>query len=50
MAARGLLHSTDAVLQALRTEDGTVEGLLFFGMDVTESVRSRSLSVDRNEP
>jgi hypothetical protein len=36
------LTYTDAVLQALRGEDGEIEGLAFFGMDVTEQVRSRS--------
>jgi DNA-binding CsgD family transcriptional regulator len=30
----------DAVLQALRGEDGEINGLVFFGMDVTEQVRS----------
>jgi DNA-binding CsgD family transcriptional regulator len=35
------LTYTDAVLQALRGDDGEIEGLAFFGMDVTEQVRSR---------
>lgn len=45
-----MLSYTDAVLQALRGEDGAVEGLVFFGIDVTEQVRSRSLSTDRVAP
>jgi DNA-binding CsgD family transcriptional regulator len=32
------LTYTDAVLQALRGDDGEIEGLAFFGMDVTEQV------------
>jgi DNA-binding CsgD family transcriptional regulator len=44
------LTYTDAMLQALRAEDGAVEGLVFFGMDVTEQVRVRSLSADRIAP
>jgi DNA-binding CsgD family transcriptional regulator len=32
---------TDAVLQALRSDAGVVEGLVFFGIDVTEQVRAR---------
>jgi DNA-binding CsgD family transcriptional regulator len=34
---------TDAVLQPLRGDDGKIEGLVFFGIDVTEQVRSRSV-------
>ncbi|HJW49968.1 MAG TPA: LuxR C-terminal-related transcriptional regulator [Candidatus Limnocylindria bacterium] len=37
------LTYTDAVLQALRGDDGAVEGLVFFAIDVTEQVASRSL-------
>jgi DNA-binding CsgD family transcriptional regulator len=44
------LTYTDAVLQALRSEDGSVEGLVFFAIDVTEQVRLRSLSTDRVAP
>jgi DNA-binding CsgD family transcriptional regulator len=33
---------TDAVLQPLRGDEGQIEGLVFFGMDVTEHVRARS--------
>ena len=44
------LTYTDAVLQALRSEDGAVEGLVFFGIDVTEQVHARSLSADRVAP
>jgi DNA-binding CsgD family transcriptional regulator len=33
---------TDAVLQPLRGEDGEIEGLVFFGINVTAQVRSRS--------
>jgi DNA-binding CsgD family transcriptional regulator len=32
------LTFTDAVLQALRSEDGTIDGLAFFGIDVTAQV------------
>jgi DNA-binding CsgD family transcriptional regulator len=32
------LTYTDAVLQALRGDDGEIDGLAFFGMDVTEQV------------
>jgi DNA-binding CsgD family transcriptional regulator len=35
------LTYSDAVLQALRSEDGAVEGLLFFGIDVTEQCAQR---------
>ena len=45
--AGAALSYTDAVLQALRGDDGAVEGLVFFAIDVTEQVRSRSLSADR---
>jgi PAS domain-containing protein len=41
------LTYTDAVLQPLRGDSGTVEGLVFFGIDVTEQVHSRSRSADR---
>jgi DNA-binding CsgD family transcriptional regulator len=44
------LTYTDAVLQALRSEDGAVEGLVFFGIDVTEQVNARSLSAARVAP
>lgn len=44
------LTYTDAVLQALRSEDGAVEGLVFFGIDVTEQVHARSLSAARVAP
>lgn len=37
------LTYTDAVLQALRGDTGVVEGLVFFAIDVTEQVRSKSL-------
>jgi DNA-binding CsgD family transcriptional regulator len=37
------LSYTDAVLQALRGDTGAVEGLVFFAIDVTEKVRSRSM-------
>jgi DNA-binding CsgD family transcriptional regulator len=36
------LTYTDAVLQALRGESGEIEGLVFFAIDVTDEVRSRS--------
>lgn len=45
----GLTYS-DAVLQALRSEDGAVEGLVFYGIDVTEHVRPGSASGDRVAP
>ena len=32
----------DGVVQALRGDDGTIEGLVMFMIDVTEQVRSRS--------
>jgi PAS domain-containing protein len=35
------LTYTDAVLQALRGEDGAIEGLVYFGTDVTEHVARR---------
>jgi DNA-binding CsgD family transcriptional regulator len=35
------LTYTDAVVQALRGDDGAIQGLVFFGFDVTEDVRSR---------
>jgi DNA-binding CsgD family transcriptional regulator len=37
------LTYTDAVLQALRGDDGTTEGLVYFGMDVTEQVLARTM-------
>jgi PAS domain-containing protein len=40
------LAYTDAVLQALRTDAGEIEGLVFFGIDVTEQVRARSSSTN----
>jgi DNA-binding CsgD family transcriptional regulator len=36
------LTYTDGVLQAIRGDAGEIEGLVFFGIDVTELVRSRS--------
>ncbi len=33
---------TDGIIQALRGDDGTIEGLVLFLIDVTEQVRSRS--------
>ena len=35
------LTYTDAVLQPLRGDDGEIEGLVFFGFDVTDQVRAR---------
>jgi hypothetical protein len=34
---------TDAILQALRADDGTINGLAFFGLDVTQHVRREKL-------
>lgn len=39
------LTYTDGVLQALRGDDGAIEGLVFFAIDVTEPVRARSLEL-----
>jgi hypothetical protein len=38
------LTYTDAVLQALRSEAGAIDGLVYFGLDVTDQVRSKSQS------
>jgi DNA-binding CsgD family transcriptional regulator len=40
--AGATLTYTDAVVQALRGEDDAIEGLAYFGMDVTDHVRSRA--------
>jgi len=40
----------DGVIQALRGEDGTIEGLVLFMIDVTEQVRSRSTEPERAKP
>jgi hypothetical protein len=37
------LTYTDGILQALRGDDGEVEGLVFFGINVTEQVRARKV-------
>jgi PAS domain-containing protein len=34
---------TDAILQALRADDGTINGLAFFALDVTQHVRREKL-------
>jgi len=39
------LTYTDGILQALRGDDGEIEGLVFFGINVTDQVRARKVPV-----
>jgi DNA-binding CsgD family transcriptional regulator len=43
------LTYTDGIVQALRGEDDKTEGIIFFGIDVTEQVRTRTRATESSD-